>query len=563
MSGFRDGYIGYDEMQKTMRAWADAHPQVVQLTSIGKTEEGRELLLLIIGRDRDRARPAAWVDANMHATELCGSSVALAIAEDVIALHTGMKTVRDLPEHVCDRLRDVLFYVLPRMSPDGAESVLETGRYVRSNVRDKRHHAPVPRWILEDVDGDGLSLVMRKRDPNGDYVESKEMPGILLPRRLEDEGPFFKVYPEGRIENWDGRTIPNPFFLSDNDTDLNRNFPYGWAPDHEQVGGGRYAMSEPETRAVVEFTTARPNIFAWLNLHTFGGCHIRPLGNAPDTKMDPTDLGIYNQIEAWGDEFTGYPTVSGYHEFLYEPDKPLKGDVVDYAYHQRGILGYTTELWDLFAQLGIKRSKPFVDHYRLVSREDLKKLAELDKTKNHSRLFVPWKKAMHPQLGEVECGGMDTREGLSNPPREMVADICERHAKMFLRVAAMAPELRIEHVETKQLGGGAWRVDVAIENRGYLPTFVLSSAKNIALDARVFAEAEAKGCKLASDPRVEAGHLDGWGRGLYDASTSIFHARSKGSVSRAVVSFTGEGKGVLHVTAKGVRVGSVHVSVEV
>jgi len=63
----------------------------------------------------------------------------------------------------------------------------------------------------------------------------------------------------------------------------------------------------------------------------------------------------------------------------------------------------------------------------------------------------------------------------------------------------MAPELRIEHLETKQLGGGAWRVDVAIENRGYLPTYVLSSAKNIALDARVFAEAEAKGCKLASD----------------------------------------------------------------
>ncbi|HEX4513337.1 MAG TPA: hypothetical protein VH054_07365, partial [Polyangiaceae bacterium] len=134
--------------------------------------------------------------------------------------------------------------------------------------------------------------------------------------------------------------------------------------------------------------------------------------------------------------------------------------------------------------------------------------------------------------------------------------------KMFLRVAAMAPELRIEHLETKQLGGGAWRVDVAIENRGYLPSFVLSSAKNIALDARVFAEAEGKGCKLASDARVEAGHLDGWGRGLYDASTSIFHARSKGSLSRKVVSFTGEGKGVLHITAKGLRVGAAHVAIE-
>lgn len=563
--GFRDAYVTYGEMEKTMRAWAERHPDVVQLTSIGKSTEGRELLLLVIGRDRDRTRPAAWIDGNMHATELCGSSVALAIAEDVIALHTGEKTVRELPEHVCDRLRDVLFYVLPRMCPDGAEAVLREGRYVRSNPRDRRQHAPVARWLVGDVDGDGLALVMRKRDPNGDYVEAEPelgMPGVLLPRRIEDAGPFYKVYPEGTIEHFDGTNIPNPHYLSDNDVDVNRNFPYGWGPEHEQIGAGRHAMSEPETRAVVEFTGERPNIFAWLNLHTFGGCHIRPLGNAPDSKMNPADLGVYNQLEVWGDEFTGYPTVSGYHEFLYEPDKPLRGDVVDYAYHQRGVLAYTTELWDLFAQLGVARKKPFVDHYRTLTRKDLENLAKWDHDKNQSRLFRPWKKTQHSQLGEVEVGGMDTRVGLSNPPLEMIASICEQHAKMFLRVAAMAPVLHIEHVRTTKLSGDAWRVEVAVENRGYLPTNVLASAKDLAVDARVFAEATLTGGKLASEARVEAGHLDGWGRGLYDASTSIFHARSRGSGSRRVVSFTGEGHGVLHVKATGLRVGSARLSIE-
>ncbi len=561
--GFRDGYVRYDEMEKTMRAWAGAHPECVHLTSIGKTLEDRDLWLLVIGRDRDVTRPAAWIDGNMHATELCGSSVALAIAEDVIALHTGSKTVRDIPEHVCDRLREVLFYVLPRMCPDGAEAVLREGRYVRSNPRDRRPHTPVARWIVSDVDGDGLALVMRKRDPNGDYVESPDLPGILLPRRLEDEGPFYKVWPEGRIENFDGVNVPNPSYLSDNDADINRNFPYGWAPTHEQMGAGEHALSEPETRAVVEFTSARPNIFAWLNLHTFGGCHIRPLGNAPDTKMDPSDLGVYNQIEEWGNEYTHYPTVSGFHEFLYEPDKPLRGDIVDYAYHQRGVLAYTTELWDLFAELGVARIKPFVDHYRILTRADLTKLALWDKDKNKSRLFVPWKKTNHPQLGEVEVGGMDTRVGLSNPPTERVARICEEHSKMFLRVAAMTPSLHVKHEKTTTLGNGAWRVEVSVENRGYLPTNILSSAKNLALDARVFVHAEAKGCKLASDARVEAGHLAGWGRGLYDASTSIFHARSRGTQSRAIATFTGEGKGVLHVEESGLRVGSVGINVEV
>ncbi|HSQ63732.1 MAG TPA: M14 family metallopeptidase [Polyangiaceae bacterium] len=560
---FRTRYLTYDEMARTMRAWADAHPDFVQLTSLGKSPEGRDYLLLVIGRDRDRVRPAAWVDGNMHATELCGSSVALAIAEDVIALHSGKKSVRELPDHVCDRLRETLFYVLPRMCPDGVETVLREGRYVRSNPRDTRHHAPVPRWKLGDVDGDGQVLVMRKEDPNGDYVEHPDMPGLLLPRRIEYTGPFYKVWPEGHIEHFDGVTVPDPFFLSDNDTDMNRNFPWSWAPEHEQMGAGKFATSEPEARAVVEFATAHPNIFAWLNLHTFGGCHIRPLGHAPDSKMDPSDLALYNQLEAWGQEFTGYPTVSGYHDFLYEPDKPLHGDEVDFAYHQRGAFAYTTELWDLFAQLGIARKKPFTDHYRVLTRDDLLALARWDRDKNAGRVMRPWKKTTHPQLGEVEVGGMNGLVGISNPPYEMIADICERHSKMFLRIASLAPELRVEPVRTTRVGESGWRVEVSVENRGYLPTYILSSAKSLSEDARVFATCESRGPTVFSDARVEVGHLSGWGRGLYDAGSSIFHQRSRGSGSRRVVAFTGEGHGVLQIRAAGLRTGAALAIVEV
>ena len=76
----------------------------------------------------------------------------------------------------------------------------------------------------------------------------------------------------------------------------------------------------------------------WLNLHTFGGVVIRPFGDQPDSKMDRGDFGVYEQVQAWMTEHTGYPTVSGYHEFLYEPDKPVRGDLKDFAYRQRGAL---------------------------------------------------------------------------------------------------------------------------------------------------------------------------------------------------------------------------------
>ena len=127
--GFRDRYLSYDELTAQLRAWAEAFPSLVRLGSIGKTPEGRELWLVTIGEEPDRVRPSAWIDGNMHATELCGSSVSLAIAEDVLRLHVEPDASSALPAHVRACLREILVHVLPRMSPDGAEAVLKTGRY--------------------------------------------------------------------------------------------------------------------------------------------------------------------------------------------------------------------------------------------------------------------------------------------------------------------------------------------------------------------------------------------------------------------------------------------------
>ncbi len=225
------------------------------------------------------------------------------------------------PTTAAARVRDVRFFVLPRMSPDGAETVITKGRYVRSVPRDDRPAQGHAHWRGEDVDGDGLALLMRVQDAGGEMVESAEIPGLMLPRTIDDPPPYYKIYPEGVIENFDGHTVPSPYFLSDNQTDLNRNCPYYFAPDSKQEGAGAYPLSEVESRAVVEFTTRHPDIFLWLNLHTFGGVFIRPLGDKPDTKMNPEDLALYRQLGAWAEELTelsdgvrrrGVPVRAGY-----------------------------------------------------------------------------------------------------------------------------------------------------------------------------------------------------------------------------------------------------------
>src|SRR3954470_15323324 len=84
---FREKYLDYAELTAQLSAWQRTHPDLVRVSSIGKSAEGRDIPLLTIGREPDAMQPAVWVDGNMHATELCGSSVAMAIAEDVINLH--------------------------------------------------------------------------------------------------------------------------------------------------------------------------------------------------------------------------------------------------------------------------------------------------------------------------------------------------------------------------------------------------------------------------------------------------------------------------------------------
>ncbi len=566
--GFRRTYLNHEEITAQLQAWVAAYPTFCKVTSLAKTPEGRDVWLLTIGRDLERIRPAAWVDGNMHAAELAGSSVALAIAEDALRLHVEPNSLeaQELPTPIAQRLRDILFYVVPRISPDGAEAVLTSGRSVRSVPRDHRIERGAPRWLNEDIDGDGQIRSIRIKDPGGELVEAKEMPGLLVERTIEDEGPFYKLYPEGRIEHFDGKTIPSPFFLGDNPIDLNRNFPWSWAPHHEQIGAGAYATSEPEARGIVEFATTHPNIFAWCDFHTFGGVLIRPLGHAPDAKMNQEDLAIFRQLEAWMTEHTGYPTVSGHEEFLYEPEKPLRGDLTDYAYNQRGAIGYVVELWDLFARLSIPRPPKFAQYYERVTRHDLVRLAWWDRDENQSRSFPPWRLVDHPQLGPVEVGGIDPRVGIWNPPPHELPTLCAKQAQVFLRVAALAPRLRVGRIERFPLSGDLTRVEIEILNDGYLGTYGLPSAKTLDFNEPVYATATVhEGAALVDNGRAHQvlGHLDGWGHGLHTGANLPAYPGTRGTTHAAWVRYLVRGKGRLEVRAGACRAGFITASVTV
>jgi hypothetical protein len=315
---------------------------------------------------------------------------------------------------------------------------------------------------------------------------------------------------------------------------------------------------------VLDFATLHPNIMVWLNLHTFGGVLIRPLGDKPDAKMNPGDLAIFEQVEAWMTEHTGYASVSGFHEFLYEPEKPLHGDLLDYAYHQRGALAYVVELWDLFKQLGIERKKPFVDHYSKLTRKDMLALAAFDRTHNAGRIFKAWQPHTHPQLGAVEVGGFDPRVGIWNPPYERLAQTCNEQSAAFLRVAALLPRLSVS-VVGQDSSDGVTRTEIRIANHGYLGTVGLPSAQEVphAEPLRLRLQAEGGAVLLApAEPVLEIGQLDGWGGGLY-GGPNAFSPWTRGNGNERFVTVVTRGAGRVQAELSSCRVGTRSLAINV
>ncbi|GAC1380638.1 MAG: M14 family metallopeptidase [Ktedonobacteraceae bacterium] len=498
-------YYTYDVLTKLLQDLVGSYPRLAHLESIGKSLEGRELWLVTLTNQQTGPaieKPAYWIDGNTHAGEVTGSTVALYTIWSYLTNYgTDEKITR-----VLDRCA---IYVLPRLSVDGAERYLTTPYYLRSSTRPYPYEDERDGLYEEDIDGNGLILDMRIKDPNGPWKRSDKDPRIMRRREIDEEGgAYYHVVTEGLIRNYDGFTIP--IAPRREGLDINRNYPYEWAPEGTEPGSGPYPFSEPETRAEAEFWRTHTNISGVLTYHTTSGVLLRPSGTQADEHMPTEDLDVYKLIGEKGTEITGYPSVSVYHGFRYHPKEVMHGAMDDFGFAHHGWFGFTTELWDMPTTAGIG-PRDFIAWIRWHPEEDDLKLMKWNDEEMHGEAFVDWKPFEHPQLGLVEIGGWNYKLYAMNAPLKYLPAMCEKHSRFTLAHASLCPYVSVSRLVVKQQSDDIFHIVAVIENNGFLPTYTSKKALEQKDVRPLEAEIElSEGVSIVSGQRrQELGQLEG------------------------------------------------------
>lgn len=540
---------------KYLKDVAAAYPALTELSEIGTSTMGRPIYVLTISNmktgtaldalvplrhPRDEGvknvlpmkpsmgKPAIWIGGSTHGNEYTGTEVALALIERLL---TGYGKDAEVTRLVDSKT----FYICPIINPDGHFNSLERGISQRANsmLKDDDGDGKVNEDGPDDVDGDGVIVQFRYKDPKGSYVIDDRDPRLmrrLLPNE-QTEKPRYSVITEDKDNDGDGKRGEDP----EAGIDLNRNFPeHWWTEDGLPGGSGTYPTSAPEIRAVVEFFHTHPNLLMAQFFHTSGGFTYRPLGTSPQTALHRRDMAVFDLVmgrkyleihgatvpPAWQkpemmaalrEELrktskNKYAIERGYdlpREWKVSYDELADkaygyGVSTDWDYLQLGIYSLTTELWN-----------PATDIAGFPKGEGNDPLAEsrarLKWQDEHygGKLFVAWHPFKHPELGEGEIGGWNPKYTGNAWPGEPLSGVCDRHVRFELFRAGLMPELAITSatartvsatgapaeavadkdgtvVIRKAKGTGGSRVlevKVVIENQGPLATHVARGAQ--------------------------------------------------------------------------------------
>ena len=481
-----DRFHTVDVVNDWLRRWAERYPEIMDLYEIGRSFEGRPIMQVTLTNKSTGAattKPAAFFEGGRHSGEITASESVLWLMQHLLENYGRDARITALLDTKAIHLR-------VQNNPDGSNLYLHTAQANRSSVRphDSDRDGLFDEDPNEDLDGDGVIYQMRWRPRNDDerrrasmVTDPRDPSGRLL-RRVEEGKGEWMVASEGIDNDRDGR------FNEDGigGLDLHRNYPENWRHDtggddtgrgYTQFGAGEAPLSEPETRSVVLWLLANPNISVANSMDTRVPMHLRPPSTSRSAdRMYPEDLRYYEHFDTVGMRITGYPWAGDVYETYatrWETNPvtgdpllpgPLFGHGPDFGYFYYGSIWYSDELWNG----GMLR-----DVNGDGRLDDVDALA-WDDSANGGRGFRAWTAFEHPELGTVEIGGFHPKFFSQNPPAHEMERWARNQALFNLEMAYALPQLEWGGVDVRRVGASGdsatYEVTVSWRNSGRLPT---------------------------------------------------------------------------------------------
>jgi Zinc carboxypeptidase len=465
----------YPELVASMRALVAGHPDLLSMHSLGRSTEGRDLWCITVNNPKsggDRAKPAMYVEGNVHGNEIQGAEACLYLVWYLAENRERVPRLRELTD-------ERALYVVPTINPDGraywfnGPNTTHSSRSGKS-PRDDDRDGLVDEDGYDDLNGDGQITEMRRKNPQGAWRTSPDDPRVLVPvgpgETVRSEDRYDRLGFEGIDNDGDGLVNEDP----PGGYDMNRNWPADWQPDHIQGGAGDYPLCWPETRSVALFLLDHPNVAGVQSFHNAAGMILRGPGHVSRQGEYPAgDDRVAAEIGRVGEKMIPFYKSLVIHKDLYN----VHGGFVTWTYEHMGIFSFTNELWNNDQLLG-RPETPGQAPPRGSRRGGGGEGDELFASDRllFGQSFVPWTPVKHPLYGDIEVGGF-VKQSQRVPPPFMLEELCHRNAAFAVYHAEQMPRVEWGEVKAERVGPGAVAVTAALRNTRLIPSVSEQAAR--------------------------------------------------------------------------------------
>lgn len=416
------------------------------LTSLTKTEGGKEILVLKIGTGQLDQKPAIAVVGGVEGYEVLSVELAVQFAEKLVADHA-------------DALETTTFYIFPNMSPDAYEQYHALLKYERRgnavSVDHDRDGKPGGSGYT-DLNGDGMITMMRVEDPMGEYMISKEDDRVLVKAdKSKGESGKYSLYKESKDDDKDGE------FAEDLKEGIafNKSLTYKF-PVFEPLAGDM-PVTQKESRAMLDYLFEQWNIFAFVTFSPANNLSSPLKYNAGNAKKRIV-TSILEEDQAINAMVSDLYKETVKQKAYQQDNQGTDGDFFQWAYFHFGRLSFGTPgYWVPEYKDSTGKGKSNAEANYLAWADSL----------DMNDVFVPWTEVQHPDFPgkKVEVGGIKPFV-MENPSFDKVGEIADQHTEFILKLAEMQPKLEIHNVKTESIGNGLTRVTMDLFNNSALPT---------------------------------------------------------------------------------------------